>query len=171
MFTVYDEGSTIIAFRKNLFSATLKEEEILSRKVDSYKEGRGKELYFPLYIDDSTQDNDVIRYCYDKDMQLRIIQMVRRDQPLNAVYFMDVMKFKQLHAALAGEFHFTGYSYLYSILNDENTTLYNIKISPDKTPEQKMVILYEDDGDLKRISFRGEEDIALYEPLSEIEHE
>jgi hypothetical protein len=169
MFTIYDEGSMIIAFRKNLFTSALKEEDIMSRKVDFYKEGRGKELYFPPYINDSIEGEDVIRYCYDKNKQLRIIQLARKDQPVNAVYFMDVMLYKQLHTALDCKFHFAGYSYLYSILNDENNTLYNIKISPDKTPEQKLTILYDDVGDLKRITFSGEEDIAFFVPLCEIE--
>lgn len=165
MLTVYDESSMIIAFRNNLFSAALKEEDLLIGKIDSYKEGKGKELYFPPYINEANKEEDIFRYCYDKNKQLCMIQVMRRDQLINAVYFIDRTGLKKTHTAFADQFHFAAYSYLYSILNDENNTLYNIKISPDRTPEQKLVITYDDSGNLKRISFSSEEDIVFYEVI------
>jgi len=162
MFTIYDEGSTIIAFRKNLFSDVLKEEALLSGKVDSYKESKGRELYFPPYFNDSSKDDDGVTYCFDHDKQLRLIQVTRKNQTLNAVYFMDVKLFKKLQSTLENKFHFAVYSYFYSILNDEINTLYNIKIAADQSPEQKLTISYDEAGDLKRICFKGEEDIAFY---------
>ena len=163
MFTIYDGNSLIIAFRKNLFSTTLKEEELLSRKVETYKESKGKELYFPPYINDSSEEDDVVRYCYDKNSQLRMIQVERKSYKVNAAYLMDVALFNKLHVTLDSKFCFASYSYSYSILNDESNTFYNIKINPDQSTEQKLTISYDDAGDLKRIYFSSEEDIILYE--------
>lgn len=163
MFTIYDEGSTIIAFRKNLFSDRLKEEGLLFGKADDCKESRGRELYFPPYINDSCNDEDVIRYCFDQNKQLRMIQVMRKNQTANAVYFMNVRLINRLEDALKSNFHFAVYSYSYSILNDEFNTLYNIKINADQSPEQKLTISYDEAGDLKRVYFKSEEDIVLYE--------
>ncbi len=168
MLTIYDESSTIIAFRKSLFSDVLKEEETLSLKIDACKESRGKELYFPPYIDDSSKEGDAVRYCFDQNRQLRIIQAVRKEQTVNAVYFLDIRLFSRLQGTLQRNFRFAAYSYLYSILNDERNTLYNVKIAADQSPDQKLAISYDEAGDLKRIYFKGEEDIVLYESLSDL---